>query len=92
MTGGAVLAALVSRWRPHYLAVLGVTAYRAAFARPKAAIGPQSERIAGVPVWVLPNPSGLNASWQLDRMAAEFSRLREGAHRSKAIDATDGPQ
>ena len=74
--GGATLTALVEKWRPRYLAVLGVTAYRTAFARRKAAIGPQPERLAGVPVWVLPNPSGLNAAWQIDRLAEEFARLR----------------
>ncbi|MET8149041.1 G/U mismatch-specific DNA glycosylase [Actinoplanes sp. NPDC049668] len=79
VAGGKLLADLVARWRPRYLAVLGVTAYRAAFARPKARMGPQDEPIAGVPVWVLPNPSGLNASWQIDRLAEEFGRLRAAA-------------
>jgi TDG/mug DNA glycosylase family protein len=81
--GGEVLAALAARWRPRYLAVLGVTAYRTAFARRTAAIGPQDERIGGVPVWVLPNPSGLNAHFQLDDLAAEFARLRA------AVDGAD---
>jgi TDG/mug DNA glycosylase family protein len=74
--GGALLAALVERWQPRFLAVLGVTAYRAAFARPRATIGPQADRIGGVPVWVLPNPSGLNAHFQLDDLAACFAALR----------------
>jgi double-stranded uracil-DNA glycosylase len=74
--GGAILAALASRWQPRYLAILGVTAYRTAFARPKAAIGPQDEKVGGAQVWVLPNPSGLNASWQIERLAEEFGRLR----------------
>lgn len=75
--GGRALAALVARWQPRFLAVLGVTAYRAAFGLPKARIGPQEQRIADVPVWVLPNPSGLNASYQLGRLAEEFARLRQ---------------
>ena len=50
---------------PRVLAVAGVTAYRTAFARPRAAIGPQPEPLGTTPVWVLPNPSGLNASWTL---------------------------
>ncbi|MEV7627290.1 G/U mismatch-specific DNA glycosylase [Actinoplanes sp. NPDC089786] len=75
--GGAALAALVARWRPRFLAVLGVTAYRTAFARPRAAVGPQPESFGDTAIWVLPNPSGLNAHYQIDRLAAEFTRLRE---------------
>ena len=74
--GGALLAALVARCRPRFLAVLGVTAYRTAFARPKAAMGRQNDEIAGVPVWVLPNPSGLNAHYTADTLAAAFAELR----------------
>jgi TDG/mug DNA glycosylase family protein len=74
--GGEILAALAARWHPRYLAVLGVTAYRTAFGRRSAAIGPQEETIGGVPVWELPNPSGLNARFQIDDLAAEFARLR----------------
>lgn len=77
--GGAILAALAARWRPRYLAVLGVTAYRTAFGRRAAVIGPQPDPIGGVPVWVLPNPSGLNAHFQIDDLAAEFGKLREAA-------------
>ncbi|MEV0900759.1 G/U mismatch-specific DNA glycosylase [Actinoplanes sp. NPDC049802] len=77
--GGAQLVERVDRLRPRYLAVLGVTAYRAAFGRPKARIGPQEERIAGVPVWVLPNPSGLNAHFQLPALITEFAALRAAA-------------
>jgi double-stranded uracil-DNA glycosylase len=76
VAGGAVLAALTARWKPRYLAVLGVTAYRTAFARRSAAIGPQDDTIGGVPVWVLPNPSGLNAHFQLGDLAREFAALR----------------
>lgn len=74
--GGRLLEKLVATWHPRYLAVLGVTAYRAAFGRPKARMGAQDETIAGVPVWVLPNPSGLNAHFDLDRLTEEFARLR----------------
>jgi TDG/mug DNA glycosylase family protein len=79
--GGAILAALAARWRPRFLAVLGVTAYRTAFGRRKAALGPQPDPIGGVPVWVLPNPSGLNAHFQIDGLAAEFARLRAASER-----------
>jgi double-stranded uracil-DNA glycosylase len=75
--GGEILAALVKRWQPRFLAVLGVTAYRTAFARPKARIGVQPEEISGVPVWVLPNPSGLNAHYTANTLAAAYAELRE---------------
>ncbi|WP_433336333.1 G/U mismatch-specific DNA glycosylase [Spirillospora sp. CA-294931] len=77
--GGRRLVGLVERFEPGYLAVAGVTAYRTAFGRPRAQIGESEETIGGARVWVLPNPSGLNASWQLDRIAGEFARLREAA-------------
>ncbi|MGO8955939.1 MAG: G/U mismatch-specific DNA glycosylase [Streptosporangiaceae bacterium] len=73
------LAELAERIRPAWLAVLGVTAYRAASGLSAAAVGPQAHRVGGAQVWVLPNPSGLNASYQIDRLAAEFARLRETA-------------
>nr|WP_232050690.1 G/U mismatch-specific DNA glycosylase [Actinoplanes sp. OR16] len=79
ITGGKILTDLVRRTRPRYLAILGVTAYRAAFALPKARIGPQPDELGGVPVWVLPNPSGLNAHFQLPDLITEFTRLREAA-------------
>ncbi|MFS1302231.1 G/U mismatch-specific DNA glycosylase [Streptosporangium longisporum] len=75
--GGKRLARLVAEVRPTVLAVAGVTAYRQAFGAPKAAIGPQRSRIGGVAVWVLPNPSGLNAHWTLDGIAGEMRRIRE---------------
>ncbi|MFC6885073.1 MULTISPECIES: G/U mismatch-specific DNA glycosylase [Actinomadura] len=77
--GGERLVALVERHRPAYLAVAGVTAYRTAFGRPRTQIGPQDDTIGPSRVWVLPNPSGLNASWPLPRMAEEFARLRVAA-------------
>jgi TDG/mug DNA glycosylase family protein len=77
--GGARLRALVARVRPAWLAVVGVTAYRTAFGTPKAAVGPQEERLGETRVWVLPNPSGLNAHWQLPAMVDEFARLRAAA-------------
>jgi TDG/mug DNA glycosylase family protein len=77
--GGRNLLALIERHRPRYVAVAGVTAYRSAFGHPKAQIGPRPERLGSAKLWVLPNPSGLNAGWSLDRMAGEFARLREAA-------------
>ena len=76
LAGAAVLTAKVAEYRPSWLAVVGVTAYRTAFTRPRAHIGRQEDTVAGAPVWVLPNPSGLNAHFDLERLAAEFARLR----------------
>jgi len=76
VTGGELLAAKVSRLRPQWLGVVGVTAYRTAFGRPRAAVGPQDDPIGDTRVWVLPNTSGLNAHWTPPALAAEFARLR----------------
>ena len=83
VAGGRRLTALARRWRPRYVAVLGVTAYRAAFGRPKAVIGPQDHQIGGVPLWVLPNPSGLNAHFQIADLAAQFRSLRDAAEQNE---------
>ncbi|MGW0711149.1 G/U mismatch-specific DNA glycosylase [Streptomyces sp. NPDC002643] len=77
--GGRLLTAKVERLRPRWLAVVGVTAYRAAFGDRKAVIGPQERVIGDSRVWVLPNPSGLNAHWTAATMAEEFGRLRAAA-------------
>jgi TDG/mug DNA glycosylase family protein len=74
--GGERLAALVAERCPRILAVAGVTAYRTAFAHPHATIGPQPTPPAGPQVWVLPNPSGLNASWTTPRLVEAFRDLR----------------
>ncbi|NKE57164.1 G/U mismatch-specific DNA glycosylase [Lentzea sp. PSKA42] len=74
--GGAALAEKVERYSPKVLAVLGVTVYRAAFGRKKAQVGPQQDTVGGARVWLLPNPSGLNAHWQLPALAEEFGRLK----------------
>jgi TDG/mug DNA glycosylase family protein len=79
--GAARLLALVSARHPALVAILGVTAYRTAFARPKAMIGPQPGPLGSARLWILPNPSGLNASWQPPRLAAAFRELRTaGGH------------
>jgi double-stranded uracil-DNA glycosylase len=70
------LRLLVTRWRPEVVAVLGVTAYRIAFAHPAAKVGPQPEPLEGARVWVLPNPSGLNAHYQQADLTREYARLR----------------
>jgi TDG/mug DNA glycosylase family protein len=73
--GAAALDELVSRYRPRVLAVLGVTAWRTAFERPKATLGLQPERVGGVETWVAPNPSGLNAHHQLPDLARCYAEL-----------------
>ena len=79
LAGGARLATLTRRYRPRILAVAGVTAYRAAFGHPRASTGPQPPTTDGPHVWVLPNPSGLNAHWTLDAIADAFSAVRAAA-------------
>ncbi|MER5992270.1 MULTISPECIES: G/U mismatch-specific DNA glycosylase [Streptomyces] len=79
--GGRLLALKVARLRPRWLAVLGVTAYRTAFDDRGAKVGPQTRTIGDTRVWVLPNPSGLNAHWTPAALAEEFARLREAAER-----------
>lgn len=73
--GAAVLEDTVCAWAPRLVAVVGVVAYRAAFARPRAGMGLQDELVGGRPVWVLPNPSGLNAHYK----PADFARVYAAA-------------
>ena len=75
VAGGAALIKKLRRYRPRMVAVLGVTSFRIAFALPKANVGPQAEPLAGVPVWVLPNPSGLNAHFTPKKLAILFRQL-----------------
>jgi TDG/mug DNA glycosylase family protein len=78
--GVAPLTALVERWTPVYVAFLGLTSYRTAFGRPKAVVGEQAETLGGSKIWLLPNPSGLNAHYQLADLAAAYAALREKAY------------
>ena len=75
-SGRRRLAAKVRRYRPRCVAVLGIGAFRTAFGRPRAVVGLQPERLGGSAVWVLPNPSGLNANHQLADLARAFRALR----------------
>ncbi len=77
--GAIVLGGKLERLAPRWLAVVGVTAYRTAFGRPDAVVGPQEVSIGRTRVWVLPNPSGLNASWPMPRLAEAFGQLRVAA-------------
>lgn len=79
--GAKQLTEKVAHYQPKLVCFLGIGAYRTGFGRPKAQLGLQAETIAGVPVWVLPNPSGLNAHFTLDdfgRMLAEVREMAEG--------------
>jgi TDG/mug DNA glycosylase family protein len=73
------LAALVGRQRPHFVAIAGVTAYRTAFGQPKAVTGPQPEPLGSARLWILPNPSGLNAHTSVPLLAQEMRKLRESS-------------
>jgi TDG/mug DNA glycosylase family protein len=77
--GGRSLRAKTLRFRPRFLAILGIGAYRTAFAQPKAQLGLQSETIGDTRVWALPNPSGLNAHYQPADLARLFDELRRAA-------------
>jgi TDG/mug DNA glycosylase family protein len=75
VNGRKRLAAKVRRYRPKIVAFLGVGAYCHAFSLKKAAVGPQPHHFEGAEVWVLPNPSGLNANYQLPQLVKLFRRL-----------------
>lgn len=73
--GGAALSEKIEWVRPRAVAVLGIGAFRSAF-DPNAVLGRQEDRIADAELWVLPNPSGLNARYQLEALAAHFAEVR----------------
>ncbi|WP_019874306.1 mismatch-specific DNA-glycosylase [Sporichthya polymorpha] len=75
VAGGRALVRRVRRIQPAVVAVLGVTAYRAAFARPKATAGRQDETLGGAELWVAPNPSGLNAHARVADLAAAYREI-----------------
>ena len=75
--GARILQKKVARYRPRMLAVLGLGAYRTAFNRPKATVGLQTESLGDTRIWLLPNPSGLNANYQMDDFVRLFRELKE---------------
>lgn len=98
--GGRTLARKVRRLHPARVAFVGMGAYRTALHRPSAAPGRQEERLERAEVWVLPNPSGLQARYQLDDLVAMYGALgpthpspaaRRGARRGQATKRTDLP-
>jgi TDG/mug DNA glycosylase family protein len=76
VTGASILARKIMSWEPKILAVLGVSAYRIAFGDPGARVGPQDRRLGSTGVWLLPNPSGLNAHYRPADIAACLAQLR----------------
>ena len=75
VAGAKRLERKVKRYEPAWVAVVGIGAYRAAFGRPKAVIGPQAERIGPARLWLLPQPSGLNANHQMPELTKAFREL-----------------
>jgi TDG/mug DNA glycosylase family protein len=87
-SGAVALASRVGSIAPRAVAMLGVTAYRTAFDRPAARVGLQSEPLGGAPLWVVPNPSGLNAHAPLAALAAAYREVAIAA----GIDVFDPPE
>lgn len=83
LAGGRRLAAKIRRFRPRMVAILGLAAFRIAFGQSKARFGQQEKRIGPSQLWVLPNPSGLNASYQLPALSRMFRQVRIAAEKSK---------
>lgn len=81
--GGKRLTAKVKRYRPGVVAILGVGAFRIAFNNPTATIGRQEEMVGDTILWVLPNPSGLNAHYQPRDLARVFRELKMAEVRIK---------
>ena len=79
LSGRKILEAKILKYRPMFPVVLGIDAYRKAFDRPKAEVGLQSDRIGVTKIWVLPNPSGLNANYQIADLTRLFTELRKAA-------------
>jgi TDG/mug DNA glycosylase family protein len=76
LRGALRLELKVARYKPRFVASLGLSAYRLAWGRPNARVGPQRERLGDARLWLLPNPSGVNAHYQVPDLAAAFDDLR----------------
>jgi TDG/mug DNA glycosylase family protein len=81
VAGQRRLKSKVKRYQPQVVAVLGISAYRTAFSQKNVSLGQQPERLADAVVWVLPNPSGLNAHYQLANLVEHFRTLRQTVER-----------
>jgi double-stranded uracil-DNA glycosylase len=78
-SGGVDLVDRLTRWAPRVVAVAGITAYRTAFGRPRATAGRQDEPLGGAQLWVVPNPSGLNAHETTDSLAVRYREVAVAA-------------
>ncbi|HUQ48180.1 MAG TPA: G/U mismatch-specific DNA glycosylase [Gemmatimonadaceae bacterium] len=86
VTGRRALTRKIKKYSPRWVAILGLGAYRTGFARPDATIGRQIETIGSAGLWVLPNPSGLNANYQLPHLTEMFNELRIAADKPGSAD------
>ncbi len=87
--GAEILAENVARWQPRVVAIVGITAFRIAFERPKAATGRQIETLVGAELWVVPNPSGLNAHDTVASLAAAYAEPARAAGLLPQLDAAE---
>jgi TDG/mug DNA glycosylase family protein len=76
MRAAAALERKLASYKPRHIAFLGKMAYAAITRNPKLDWGTQPTRFAGAPVWILPNPSGLNRAFQLDALVAAYREMR----------------
>ncbi len=88
--GGRILTKKIKKFRPRMLAVVGIGAYRTAFSRPDAKVGLQDETIGETLIWLLPNPSGLNAHYQLPELIELFRNVRLAVEPSNASASHHG--
>src|SRR5215211_4910154 len=82
LAGRRRLKAKVNRYQPQVVAVLGISAYRTAFGQKSVSLGKQLAQLRKTVVWVLPNPSGLNAHYQLADLVEHFRALRMAVERN----------
>jgi len=76
--GAEILLEKIARYKPEAVAILGITTYRTAFKKPRAKLGLQEDKISDAKIWVLPNPSGLNAHFQIKELGLLFAQLKSG--------------
>ena len=87
--GAKVLAGSVARWQPKVVAIFGITTFRVAFERPKAVTGRQPETLVGAELWVVPNPSGLNAHDTVASLAAAYAQPARASGVLQALDPAE---
>lgn len=81
--GGKLLEKKIKKYKPKFLAVLGIGAYKTAFQKPTAKLGLQNEKINETKIWLLPNPSGLNAHYQVNDLTKLFVELRQAVENNE---------